>query len=79
MFFHNRVSVHIISEMHVSTAYESIVVTTQSHPDAFPSALRQKRKIQTKVHESGETRTKVGREDLLLRWAVCVTSMAVLR
>lgn len=37
-------------------AYENIVITTRSHPEAFPSVLRQKRKTQTKVHESGETR-----------------------
>lgn len=42
-------------------AYENIVITTRSHPDAFPSALRQKRKTQTTVHESGETRTIVRR------------------
>jgi len=42
-----------------ASSYENIVITTRSHPDAFPSALRQKRKTQTKVHESGETRTIV--------------------
>lgn len=39
-----------------ASAYENIVITTRSHPDAFPSALRQKRKTQTKIHESSETR-----------------------
>ncbi|KAJ3751195.1 DNA-directed RNA polymerase I kDa polypeptide [Lentinula detonsa] len=33
-------------------AYENIKITTRSHPDAFPSALRQKRKTQTKTHDS---------------------------
>ncbi len=44
-----------IDFLFVVKAYENIVITTRSHPDAFPSALRQKRKTQTKVHESGET------------------------
>ncbi|KAG2142708.1 transcription factor S-II-domain-containing protein [Suillus cothurnatus] len=30
---------------------ENIEITTRSHPEAFPSALRQKRKTQTKVHQ----------------------------
>lgn len=34
------------------TAYENITVVTRSHPDAFPSALRQKGKTQTKEHDS---------------------------
>lgn len=40
-------------------AYENIEITTRSHPEAFPSALRQKRKTQTKVHEAGAGRLKV--------------------
>ncbi|GAW02716.1 DNA-directed RNA polymerase I kDa polypeptide [Lentinula edodes] len=35
-----------------ATSYENIKITTRSHPDAFPSALRQKRKTQTKTHDS---------------------------
>ncbi|KAJ3544996.1 hypothetical protein NMY22_g2592 [Coprinellus aureogranulatus] len=42
-----------------SVAYENIVVTTRSHPDAFPSALQQKRKTQTKRHEKGDQGTLV--------------------
>jgi len=34
--------------------YQDIQITTRSHPDAFPSALRQKRKTQTKVHVEGD-------------------------
>ncbi|KAG2101850.1 transcription factor S-II-domain-containing protein [Suillus discolor] len=34
-----------------ASSYENIEITTRSHPDAFPSALRQKRKTQTKVHQ----------------------------
>ncbi len=41
------------------SAYENIKIVTHLRPDAFPSPLRQKRKIQTKVHESAETRTIV--------------------
>lgn len=40
------------------TAYENLEIITRSHPDAFPSALHQKKKTQTKVHE-GETLLKV--------------------
>lgn len=32
-------------------AYENTEIITRSHPDAFPSALRQKRKTQTKIHQ----------------------------
>ncbi|KAF4584539.1 DNA-directed RNA polymerase I core subunit rpa12 [Pleurotus pulmonarius] len=42
-----------------STSYDSIEVITRSHPDAFPSALRQKRKTQTKLHEEGDKGTLV--------------------
>ncbi|KAF9073971.1 DNA-directed RNA polymerase I kDa polypeptide [Rhodocollybia butyracea] len=35
-----------------ATSYENIKITTRSHPDAFPSVLRQKRKTQTKTHDS---------------------------
>lgn len=41
------------------TAYENIEITTRSHPDAFPSALRQKRKTQTKQHAQGDQGTLV--------------------
>jgi DNA-directed RNA polymerase I subunit RPA12 len=41
------------------TAYEDLVVTTRSAADAFPSALRQKRKTQTKQHEQGDQGTLV--------------------
>jgi len=40
-------------------AYENIIVTTRSHPDAFPSALKLKRTTQTLVHESADLGTKV--------------------
>jgi len=42
-----------------ASSYENIEITTRSHPDAFPSALRQKRKTQTKVHDADEVRLKV--------------------
>lgn len=42
------------------TAYENIEIVTRSHPEAFPSALRQKRKTQTKVHAANEDLLKVG-------------------
>ncbi|KAF8555893.1 DNA-directed RNA polymerase I kDa polypeptide [Imleria badia] len=34
-----------------ASSYENIEIITRSHPDAFPSALRQKRKTQTKIHQ----------------------------
>ena len=40
-------------------AYENIEITTRSHPDAFPSALQQKRKTQTKTHRADEVRLRV--------------------
>lgn len=40
-------------------SYENIEITTRSHPDAFPSALRQKRKTQTKTHEGSDAQLKV--------------------
>ena len=43
-------------------AYENIEITTRSHPDAFPSALHQKRKTQTKTHNADEVRLKVSEE-----------------
>ncbi|EIM91986.1 DNA-directed RNA polymerase, partial [Stereum hirsutum FP-91666 SS1] len=42
-----------------ASSYENIEITTRSHPDAFPSALRQKRKTQTKTHEATEGLLKV--------------------
>ena len=41
------------------SAYEGIEITTRSHPEAFPSALRQKRKTQTKQHDKGDQGTLV--------------------
>jgi DNA-directed RNA polymerase I subunit RPA12 len=41
------------------TAYENVTITTHSSPEAFPSALRQKRKTQTKYHEKGDQGTLV--------------------
>ncbi|KAF8892634.1 DNA-directed RNA polymerase I kDa polypeptide [Infundibulicybe gibba] len=40
-------------------AYERMVITTRSHPDAFPSALQQRRKTQTKRHAEGDRGTLV--------------------
>ncbi|EIN04388.1 DNA-directed RNA polymerase I kDa polypeptide [Punctularia strigosozonata HHB-11173 SS5] len=37
-----------------SSSYDNIEIVTRSNPDALPSALRQKRKTQTKAH-SGES------------------------
>ena len=48
-------------------AYENTVVTTRSHPDAFPSVLKLKRTTQTLVHESADLGTKV-RNSLLIYW-----------
>ncbi|EKM83361.1 hypothetical protein AGABI1DRAFT_110030 [Agaricus bisporus var. burnettii JB137-S8] len=42
-----------------ASSYDNIVITTRSHPDAFPSALRQKRKTQTKFHDKGDQGTLV--------------------
>ncbi|KAK7008154.1 DNA-directed RNA polymerase subunit [Favolaschia claudopus] len=42
-----------------ASSYENIEITTRSDPDAFPSALRQKRKTQTKLHDSGNQGTLV--------------------
>ena len=44
----------------IRAAYENIEIVTRSHPEAFPSALRQKRKTQTKVHAANEDLLKVG-------------------
>jgi hypothetical protein len=38
----------------VDSGYLDIKITMQSHPDGFPSALRQKRKMQTKIHVDGD-------------------------
>ena len=40
-------------------AYENSEITTHSHPDTFPSSLRQKRKTKTKIHEGSESLLKV--------------------
>ncbi|KAK7688026.1 hypothetical protein QCA50_008396 [Cerrena zonata] len=42
-----------------ASSYENIEIITRSHPDAFPSALAQKRKTQTKVHESDDALLRV--------------------
>ncbi len=42
-----------------TTAYDNIETLTHSHPDAFPSALQQKRKTQTKIHSQGDQGTLV--------------------
>ncbi|KAI0717503.1 DNA-directed RNA polymerase I kDa polypeptide [Lentinus tigrinus ALCF2SS1-7] len=42
-----------------ASSYENIEIVTRSHPEAFPSALRQKRKTQTKVHAANEDLLKV--------------------
>lgn len=59
----------VVSRTHVSSyshsranwraAYENIEIVTRSHPDAFPSPLRQKGKTQTKVHEADDALLKV--------------------
>jgi hypothetical protein len=41
------------------TAYENSKITTHSHPEAFPSSLRQLRKTTTKVHEGSDALLKV--------------------
>ncbi|KAF5361706.1 hypothetical protein D9758_007344 [Tetrapyrgos nigripes] len=40
-----------------ASSYENVEITTTSHPDAFPSALRQKRKTQTKRHDQQDMGT----------------------
>ncbi|KAI0344174.1 DNA-directed RNA polymerase I kDa polypeptide [Trametopsis cervina] len=42
-----------------ASSYENIEIITRSHPDAFPSALRQKSKTQTKTHNSEDALLKV--------------------
>ncbi|KAI0317916.1 transcription factor S-II-domain-containing protein [Amylostereum chailletii] len=42
-----------------ASSYENLEIQTRSHPDAFPSALRQKRKTQTKIHEGDAGLLKV--------------------
>ncbi|KAF5312676.1 hypothetical protein D9619_003572 [Psilocybe cf. subviscida] len=42
-----------------ATSYENVIITTRSDPEAFPSVLRQKRKTQTKQHETGDQGTLV--------------------
>ena len=41
-------SLEVVGAYTCCSAYENIEITTRSHPDAFPSALRQARKTQTK-------------------------------
>ena len=57
-----RAATAVMDHVVLSTAYENIEITTRSHPDAFPSALQQKRKTQTKTHNADEVRLKVGEE-----------------
>lgn len=45
---------------HDFAAYENVEITTRSHPDAFPSALKQKRTTQTKLHDQGHQGMLVG-------------------
>ncbi|KAF8224040.1 DNA-directed RNA polymerase I kDa polypeptide [Tricholoma matsutake] len=42
-----------------ASSYENTEITTRSHSDAFPSALQQKRRTQTKTHEQGDQGTLV--------------------
>ncbi|PPQ73101.1 hypothetical protein CVT24_009437 [Panaeolus cyanescens] len=42
-----------------ASSYENVVITTRSEAEAFPSALRQKRKTQTKRHDTGDLGTLV--------------------
>ncbi|KAM6497822.1 DNA-directed RNA polymerase I kDa polypeptide, partial [Amanita muscaria] len=42
-----------------ASSYDNFETTTRSHPEAFPSALRQKRKTQTKRHETYDQGTLV--------------------
>ncbi|KZT09025.1 DNA-directed RNA polymerase I kDa polypeptide [Laetiporus sulphureus 93-53] len=42
-----------------ASSYENIETVTRSHPDAFPSLLRQKGKTQTKVHDANDALLKV--------------------
>lgn len=48
-----------VFEVDKEIAYENIEIITRSHPDAFPSALRQKGKTQTKVHDTEDALVKV--------------------
>ncbi|KAG8928272.1 DNA-directed RNA polymerase I core subunit rpa12 [Tulasnella sp. 419] len=41
-----------------ASSFENIEVTTRSHPDAFPSALRDARKIQTQQHDTNVVQTE---------------------
>lgn len=45
--------------MMIVLAFENIEITTRSHPDAFPSPLRQARKTQTKKLHGSEALQKV--------------------
>jgi len=49
-----------------ASSYENTEIVTHSHPDAFPSALLQKRKTQTKIHEGDAALLKVCVHDLIL-------------
>ncbi|KAJ6614905.1 hypothetical protein B0H10DRAFT_2043094, partial [Mycena sp. CBHHK59/15] len=48
-----------VTDSRCRAAYENTEITTRSDPDAFPSALRQKRKTQTKLHDQGDQGTLV--------------------
>ncbi|EKM60586.1 uncharacterized protein PHACADRAFT_179818 [Phanerochaete carnosa HHB-10118-sp] len=48
----NEVACEQCGHIEPASSYENITVITRSHPDAFPSALRQKGKTQTKMHDS---------------------------
>ncbi|KZP30337.1 DNA-directed RNA polymerase I kDa polypeptide [Athelia psychrophila] len=45
-----------------ASSYENIETITRSHPEAFPSALRQKRKTQTKEHDADADLVKVNEQ-----------------
>jgi DNA-directed RNA polymerase I subunit RPA12 len=50
---------HVPFACYFYTAYENSKIATHSHPDAFPSSLRQLRKTTTKVHEGSDALLKV--------------------
>lgn len=54
----NTVTCEQCAHVEPASSYENIVTVTRSHPDAFPSALRQKQKTQTKIHQ-GKSLPKV--------------------
>ena len=59
---------------HCYAAYENVIITTHSSAEAFPSALLQKRKTQTKHHEKGDQGTMVSES----RWMPKVIQVKVM-